>query len=671
MKLFFRSILCIGISVYSQLLSAQSGGIKFGKIDKKYIEMTSYDKDTSAAAVILADYGRASYRFNTTKGDFQITYKRHRRIKILKKEGYEWANHNVLLYHNGGNKETVSQVKGMTYNLVNGKIEKYKLEKSGIFKEKSSDHYDLKKFTLPNVKEGSVIEYSYTVISDFPISLDAWQFQYEIPSVWSENVVSIPEYFVFQELHQGYLHLPVHEKSIVAASISIPYRTASGKPENQTISYVNNVTKMAVGDVPAIKGEEYITNLNNYVSKIEFQLASTKYPNSAFTPYLGSWESVKGKLMENSAFGMQLSKKGFLKDLATEISAKFNSPVAQAYAAKQAIANKINWNGKNSIWVNSSIKKAYDEGSGNCADINMTLVVLLRNLNIDANPVILSTRNHRIVHPVYPILNKFNYLVAHAKIDGKEVLLDATDNMLPLGNLPYRCMNGNGRLLGNTENRWVNLRTSEKYSEFTTVKLAFDENNAISGTVSSTCKGYSASRLRKKIISEGKDAYIEKQIANNESFNVSEYDIKNLKSIDKSLEESFEITLNDYVLNAENIIYINPMLNYATTENPFSTEKRLYPVDYGCPVAESVLISYEIPEGYSVDETPKNAIIKLPNNGGSFRFMISVSGNTLNVVSSVNIKQTLFLPDEYAGIKQFYDLIVAKHAEQIVLKKNT
>ncbi len=668
---FLTSFLCLGMTLSIQQTLAQSGGIKFGKIDKQYLEMKTYDKDTSAAAVILADYGSASFRYNTTKEDFQITYKRHRRIKILKKGGYEWANHNILLYHNLSSKESISQVKGMTYNLVNGKIVKHKLEKSGIFREKSSEHHDIKKLTMPNVKEGSVIEYSYTVISDFPRNLDAWQFQYSIPTIWSENKVSIPEYFIYQELHQGYLDLPIHKKSIVAASINIPYRSASGKSENNTINYVDNVTRMAMGDVPAIKGEEYITNLNNYVSKIEFQLASTKYPKSALTPHLGTWESVRTKLMENSSFGQQLNRKAFLKPHATTIASQYNTPAEQAFAARQLIANKIEWDGKTSIWVQNSIRKAFEEGTGNCADINMALVVLLRNLNIEANPVILSTRNHRIVHPVYPILTRFNYVVAQVKIDGKDILLDATDNMLPFGHIPYRCMNGQGRILGKTENRWVELRGHEKYSNYTQITLSLNEDNTFGGKVVSSCKGYSASGLRKKILSQGEDAYVEKQIEDNESIQISDYEIKNLKSIGQSLEESFEIELSDYALNSGHIIYLNPLLGYATDNNPFSVESRLYPVDYGCPVAESIVVNFTIPDGYSVDEMPKNTMIKLPNNGGSFRYVISVLGDKLSLVSSINIKQTLFLPNEYASIKQFYDLIVAKHAEQIVLKKNT
>ena len=43
--------------VISHKVNAQDAPVKFGKVDRAALEMKVYDKDTSAAAVILCDYG--------------------------------------------------------------------------------------------------------------------------------------------------------------------------------------------------------------------------------------------------------------------------------------------------------------------------------------------------------------------------------------------------------------------------------------------------------------------------------------------------------------------------------------------------------------------------------------------------------------------------------------
>ena len=147
--------------------------MKFGKIDMAALKMTIYDQDTSASAVVLGDYGKSEIIYNTTKGSFDLIFDRHRRIKILKKDGYDWAEYSVSLYRDNSAKEKITSLKGYSYNLVNGKIEKSKLGKSSIFEEKQSEHRSKKKFTMPNVKVGTVIEYSYRIISDFMFNLQS------------------------------------------------------------------------------------------------------------------------------------------------------------------------------------------------------------------------------------------------------------------------------------------------------------------------------------------------------------------------------------------------------------------------------------------------------------------------------------------------------------------
>ncbi len=90
--------------------------------------------DSAAAAVVLCDFGRS--RLRGKRDGLEVVFERVTRIKILKKAGYDEATVEIPLYHRDENSEKVSSLRGFTYNLVNGSVEKTKLEASGAFIEK-------------------------------------------------------------------------------------------------------------------------------------------------------------------------------------------------------------------------------------------------------------------------------------------------------------------------------------------------------------------------------------------------------------------------------------------------------------------------------------------------------------------------------------------------------
>jgi hypothetical protein len=176
--------------------------VKFGKISQEDFTIKEAF-DTGASAVVIADIGRSYFEGNT-KGSFSLIFKYQRRVKILNKNGFDAANVKVPLYTDGNNEEKLVDLKAHTYNLENGKVVDTKLDNSAVFKDKLDKNYTLKKFTLPSVKEGSIIEYSYTISSDFISNLQPWTFQDEYPCLWSEYEVEIPQFYQYVTLTQGY-----------------------------------------------------------------------------------------------------------------------------------------------------------------------------------------------------------------------------------------------------------------------------------------------------------------------------------------------------------------------------------------------------------------------------------------------------------------------------------
>jgi hypothetical protein len=76
-----------------------------------------------------------------------------------------------------------------------------------------------------------------------------------------------------------------------------------------------------------------------------------------------------------------------------------------------------------------------------------------------------------------------------------------------------------------------------------------------------------------------------------------------------------------------------------------------------------------IPPGYTVDELPKPKIMTLPNNSARYVYTVTQVGDAINIVSNLQINKSLFLQDEYPNLREFYNQLIAKQSEQIVLKK--
>src|SRR5690606_29814297 len=105
-----------------------------------------------------------------------------------------------------------------------GKISETKMKSESVFKEVVDKNHDLTKFTLPNVKEGSVIEYTYRLTSDFVFNFKGWQFQFEIPVVLTEYRATFPEWFHYDKYSQGYISFDVNEHKTAAGSIILRFR---------------------------------------------------------------------------------------------------------------------------------------------------------------------------------------------------------------------------------------------------------------------------------------------------------------------------------------------------------------------------------------------------------------------------------------------------------------
>ncbi|MBC3539624.1 DUF3857 domain-containing protein [Rufibacter sediminis] len=641
---------------------------KMGQVTPEDLKMTSYAPDTSAAAVVLYDLGESSFLF--TKGT-QLQFKRLIRIKILKKNGLDQADFVIPYYRRrDGNKEEVLNVKGVTYNLENGETVKLKLDEQAIFDEKQDANWYLKKLTMPGVKVGSVIELSYTIKSDFIKLLREWEFQHRIPVKWSEYRVGMVPFFEYNHISHGFHPYHIKDAKIQHKTVAVRWQEDVGytsMDKNGSLSMSVVQYQWAMKDLPAFTEEPYLSSAQEYISKIEFELSKVQYPDQKPTFTSGDWASFTNELQKDDEFGLQLTNTTYLKKVADGLMAGKTDSLEKVKAVLAYVKNNMRWDGKHRIYT-ENLRKAFDNHSGSSAEVNLVLTALLRETGVTAYPMLVSTRAHGKPLTTSPMISKFDYVISCVQVGAKTYLLDATEKDLPFGMLPLRCLNGQGWVMNGPEGKWMPLTGSERNIQYVSGQLKILPTGEVTGTLTEDFRGVPALQARSAIRDKGQETYL-KEFANAGTDWVrQQIKLHNLDNLQENFRKEYQLNRAGDTAPAS-LLYLSPMLTHAQGENPFKLATRLYPIDFAAPVDETYVFNYQLPEGYELEELPKPATLSLPNNAAKFTYVAQMADGKLQIMSKLSINKTFFDASEYGNLREFYNRLVAKHAEKIVLKK--
>jgi hypothetical protein len=657
-------LLLLSLCTYAQ----DKSPYKYGKVEPEDFKTTVYSIDSSANAVVIAHIGSTELVGNT-KGWFSLEYKVYKRVHILNKNGYDIADVKIQLYSNGQSEEKLDKLKATTYNLENGKVVTTKLEtKSGLFKDKLSKNHVSHKFTFPNVKEGSIIEYEYQITSDFLFNLQPWEFQGSVPRLWSEYNVSMPQFFHYVTLVQGYQPFHIRDQKSSRENYTVSDVASASNTERYEITSGVTDFRWVMKDVPALKEETYTSSLENHIAKIEFQLAERREP-LVYKRIMGTWPDVTKELLEDEDFGAILKKdNNWLGETLQSITAAGDSKEDKAKKIYNFVRDNFVCSSKGTIYPKQSMKDVLKKRNGTVSELNMLLICLLRKADITADPVLMSTRGNAFMYSMYPLMERVNYLVVQTVLDNKTYYLDASEPYFGFGKLDYTCYNGHARVV-NAGAEPLDFTADSLYEKkLTSIFLIYDKAEGFKGTLQQSLGQFESAMIRKKVKTKGEElVFADIKKAYTGEIELKEEKLNSLTNYDQALGIKYDINLKGF---NEDIIYFNPLFAEGYKNNPFKSAERFYPVEMPYCVDETFLLRMDVPEGYQIDEMPKSVMLKLNEEGdGVFEYRIAVSGDAISLRSRLTLKRTYFSPDEYEMLREFFNVIVKKQNEQIVFKK--
>lgn len=631
-------------------LQAQSGfNASNMTVTKPDLSINHFESDSTANAVVLYEYGNAFY----PQGSNFLNVEIKRKIKFLNKNELHRANVEIYVYK-GDSKEQVNNIRATTYNLENGEISTSQLDKSQIFTENYNERYDIVKFLLPNVREGSVITYSYTFVTPYYGKYYSWDFQQDLPKLYSEYNTSIPGNYEYHIKLIGNKPLDVNDQNIV--NNCIDYGRASANCA---------VSKYIMTNIPAILPEDYMTTIDNYRSRIEYELKVVRYFDGKVKHYTDTWEAADKQLRSSSHVGSQLkgSSTLSLSDIPTNIKNE-NSPLKKAELIRQLITKNYQWNGINRTF-NESVTNLLKEQAGTATEINMLLHNTLKQEGLEVFPVLVSTRQNGLPTKLYPVITEFNYMIVLLKTDEGKFFLDATDPYLAFGEIPYKCLNQYGRAIDmKYGSYWVDIQPQKPSTIQLSANLEFTDAHTLEGDLNTKSTYYQA-LSRKKSFFENPDQYIDN--LDNKLATLTFNSHKVIDADKSSIDFNEEAKINWSLEAVGNNIYLNPILFKFYDSNPFKLQERTYPVDFGYKQAYLYNLKIKLNNQYKVKEIPEDVTFNLPNNVGSILFKTNFNDDEINLYFRFNINDTLFNYNYYEYFKEYFGKIVDINNNSFIL----
>ena len=629
----------------SFLAQAQQKKYKFGAIAQNYLQMKQYPLDTSADAVILCDVGE----WRTAEGSTRwITIlDLHRQIKILKKTAFEEYAEVLVPYYSKNGTESIRDVKAMVTH-ASGNQET--VDKKHIFYDKLDKEYSVLKITFKGLQEGDVVEYAYTKESGNIQFVGPWYFQESIPVVHSEITFTAAERLAYQFVYSGYL-----------------------TPKKETPG--DGSVRLSIDSIPALKiNEVYITTPRDYCAAVSFQLIKFVDYNGEDRAALDTWQNVAKMLEDDFDFGKVYSTKRLFSD--TWKACKPLLETAQSEKEKVEIVynfvnDKVKWNKEFEMSSEKSLDEVFKKGKGSSAEINLMMVALLREANVKASPMLISTQKNGKVIELYPFVNQFNHVLCYIQIGDKKMVLDGGNEYRPAGMPSVASLVKRGWIVDEINARWEDIPSNTNSQTVTYSNFSLSEEGELQGDITFSFQNYAAVTVREYSNEAESNSALKKKITSYyPDIQIDSIVTKNINDLKSAVKKVVYCKIPNAAIVSGDLIYLKPIAFSDFDKNPFKSAERNFPVDMPYTIKEQVVLNLTIPKGFEVETMPKSSIANLLETAGKSQYLSENKNNEkISINSTIQLSRSSFLPNEYTPLRSFYSSIATKLEEQIVLKK--
>jgi len=675
MKLKLFSLMTVFAGVWLATAAQSPVNMKFGKPTMEEMQMTTFAANPDADAVVLCRLTDVEYTVQTV--GYLLDYHEKCRIKVLKPGGARFAKvvvpyqKNMSVGNNitglrasfmtipmdriSGNSsfqeqdgsmsegvfgtdgdESVESIKATAFNLEGNKVVKTTMKKSSIVMKTIDERNYLVEFTVPDVKEGTVIEYEYTIHSQLFWQLRDWYAQCEIPVVYAKLDMNIPNYLIFNIEEHG-----IQRLVYTCTQGTLRYKVESDPLAN--LMYVNTNHYVFEGhNLMGLPKDDYVWSAQDYWAGITAELKQYRLRGMNQLDYAKTWEQIDEMVLSSDDLGIHLNDHSPLaKELKEAKIEEMPNQRERVAAVCQLVMSKVKWNGKYDLCpalTSETLKK----GEGSNVDINLLLIQSLHDVGVKAAPVMLRSRDLGLLPYNFPSISKLStYIVGAILPEGGNIYLDASmtngqwskvsNQMLP----EVLLVNQARMVLKDKKSGWVDLQKESKVEKNTIINARLAADGTLTGKLTTRTVGGETVETD----------FTKKGQAGDGQISICPFP-------DKKAENTIDVVMGDFPI-----------------DNPFTAATRKMPVEFPHIGSNRIVINITLPEGYAMEGEAKSTTVASFDKGIEGTILTTPSRGRIQMSCQINISKTVHREVDYADLRQIFDMLSKYTSEELIIKK--
>lgn len=514
-----------------------------------------------------------------------------------------------------------------------------------------------KKFTLPGLEPGCIIEYRYREHFEARYLNLSWTVQQKLYTRLGRFAIKPP----------SRSPLPLFYRHFNLPPSAVPQRQSDG-------SYT-----LEIHDMPGVAEESFMPPETALRARVEFFYRNAADPANETTEQFWArmgklWSGYLDQFLNNP------------KLLASEVAHATNPEDApevklrKLCARAQAVRN-LNFERARTkkeqetenLKTNNNVEDLIKHGYGTSRDINFLLVGLARSAGFQAAIVYVAPRNRYYFAPELQDAKQLAADIVWVQAGATEYYLDPSARFYPFGILPWYETQASGvRVIKNgVEFVTTPLPPSSDAILARNASLEIDEEGTVSGTVQVEFKGQRAALWREDERNEdeaGRRKKLENAIkgwlVTGTTFELTK--IFNWDNVDEPLGVEGTVRATGLASVAGRRLLMPATIFQSTYTKGFVPAKRVNMVYFHFPFEEIDDVKMRAPTGYKIETT----LDTKQEGGGPVFYQISGSAQAdeVEVKRQLTVKGVSFPVESYSGLRTFFNSAKSNDDSQVVFQ---
>jgi hypothetical protein len=604
--------------------------------------------DPGAGAVVLFKRGQMdviekSSLFWTTR--IQI----YERIKVFNDAGREAGNVSV----DAPKFVRISRIEGRTI-LPSG--ETIPLDSSKVFHGKAyteGKNFAILEasFTFPSVQPGSIIEYQIEENED-------WFF----PSPW---IFDTREYGTLDSS----LKVTVGPRLLMA---QFPLDTVANKIAiSQSNTVKGSQFDFSVKNLRPIVSEPFSLPYQDLATMILFTPRQLGFSGEVF-PIINSWDDV-AKQISDEYKDMEKAEKD-AKNKAKELADRIPEPRKKAEAIYKFLQQNITSSDLAGVSLGRPADEILNSKRGDPDQINALFVLMLKEVKVDADMVLVATRNWQTLVRGFPNIAQFSRIVTRLNFKDGAVFADPADAASPFGELPWFDRDVQGLAVKGTkiQEAAIPAGTADDNVSSGKATMQVGKDWSLEGDEQLEMKGADAIALRGDLLQEAPEK-LDKRLSEMFGYSSSEAEVTQI-SHPEFRDSSQPLLLKAHLREKQTSLetpteyLLNPWVGDPFPLPRFGTNVRHSAVRFNNLEKRTITSVWQLAPEIKVEQLPKE--VKIDNDTGGYLRSCTQTDATLTCTRTFYLKKLLLSTNvDYMNAKKFFDEISKDDQEVVVLQK--